>query len=133
VLSPYGDLANSGEDARIAIHGPDVPMGGDGVTSLALVLHELATNAAKYGAFSTPRGHVGVSWSIKHDKLEMLWKEKGGPAVSGAPDREGFGSVLARRSVNGQLDGKLDFDWDASGLIVHISAATERLTSSAVD
>jgi two-component system CheB/CheR fusion protein len=58
----------------------------------------------------------------------LSWEERGGPEIKGAPEREGFGSLLARRSVNGQLDGKLAFDWKAEGLIVNLSVATERLT-----
>ena len=129
VLAPYVDSAATDDDARVTIKGPKVPIGGDAVTSLALVLHELATNAAKYGAFSTPSGCVHVSWTVTKKKLTLLWQERGGPAVDGPPAREGFGSMLARRSMSGQLDGQLDFDWQPEGLTVHLSAAAERLLS----
>ena len=128
VLSPYIDRRHAGKAERVAIAGPDVAVGGDAVTSLALVFHELATNAAKYGAFSTPRGRLHISWVVKKGSLALAWEETGGPKVPGAPAREGFGSLLARRSVQGQLDGALAFDWRADGLMVHLSAPTERLT-----
>ncbi len=125
ILSPY---IEPGAAERVVISGPATPVGGDAVTSLALVMHELATNAAKYGAFSTSGGGVHISWTAKKGRLALTWRESGGPIVSGPPEREGFGSQLARRSVAGQLDGRLAFEWKASGLIVRLSAPTERLT-----
>ena len=129
VLAPYADTAATGDDARTTIKGPIVPISGDAVTSLALVLHELATNAAKYGAFSTPSGRVHISWTLTKQKLSLKWQERGGPTVHGPPTREGFGSKLARRSLVGQLEGDLNFDWQAKGLIVKFSAVAERLLS----
>jgi two-component system CheB/CheR fusion protein len=128
ILLPYVDPAGNGNDRRIVIEGPEVAIGGEAVTSLALVLHELATNAAKYGSLSTRSGRVRISWTVKEDRLALSWEEQGGPLIKGAPEREGFGSLLARRSVNGQLDGKLAFDWNAKGLIVNLSVPMERLT-----
>ncbi|MGI8842037.1 MAG: sensor histidine kinase [Caulobacteraceae bacterium] len=127
-MTPYFDPARSGDDERVVIAGPQTRVGGEAVTSLALVLHELATNAAKYGAFSTERGRVHVSWAAKGGRLLLTWEERGGPPVKGAPAREGFGSLLARRSVAGQLNGELAFDWAAKGLTVRLSAPMERLT-----
>ena len=128
VLAPYENVAETDSVERFVIKGPEVPIGGDAVTSLALVLHELATNAAKYGAFSTPDGQVQITWKVAKKKLSLQWKERGGPALHGPPAREGFGSLLARRSMNGQLNGELSFDWQTEGLTVHFSAATERLS-----
>ena len=128
ILAPYADIAGAGGTDRAVIKGPDVRIGGDAVTSLALVLHELATNAAKYGAFSAPGGRVHVSWKVVKKQLSLQWQERGGPAIDGPPAREGFGSMLARRSINGQLDGELAFDWQTAGLTVHFSAAMERLS-----
>jgi two-component system CheB/CheR fusion protein len=127
ILSPYANPAKTGDKARAVIVGPEIAIGGDAITSLALVLHELATNAAKYGAFSTSVGRVHISWTVEEDQLALVWEEQGGPTVRGAPEREGFGSQLARRSVNGQLGGQLAFDWNPKGLIVRFSAAAERL------
>ena len=102
-------------------------IGGDTMTSFALVFHELATNAAKYGALSTAGGQVAISWSMGEGELLIVWRERGGPAVKAAPVREGFGSQLARRSVHGQLGGQLAYDWDPDGLVVRLSVAAERL------
>jgi two-component system CheB/CheR fusion protein len=62
------------EDARVIIEGPDVPIGGNAVTGIALLLHEIATDAAKYGALSTESGHVNVSWSVWKDELLLAWR-----------------------------------------------------------
>ncbi len=127
ILAPYFDLAATGIEAQIIIEGPEVPIGGEAVTSFALVLHELATNAAKYGALATLDGRIRINWSLKEGNLALTWQERGGPVVRGPPEREGFGSMLARRSVNGQLGGQLSFDWDAEGLTVDLSVPAERL------
>ena len=126
ILLPYSGAVTSGGDARATIEGPDVIIAGEAVTSFALILHELATNAAKYGAYSTLEGRVHVSWTFENEKLEMAWEESGGPIVSSRPEREGFGSRLARTSVN-NLAGELNFDWRSEGLAVRFTAAAERL------
>ena len=129
ILQPFRESGNQADEARADIMGPDVAVEGDAVTSLAMVLHELATNAAKYGAFSNPKGRVHISWSITEHWLELVWVERGGPPVANAPEREGFGSLLARQSISGQLAGQLKFDWNSEGLTVFVSAAAERLAS----
>jgi len=80
--------------------------------SIALLLHEIATNAAKYGALSSPNGRVDVHWSVEKDELLLAWRERGGPPLGGLPDTEGFGSLLARLTVTGQLAGKISRDWN---------------------
>jgi two-component system CheB/CheR fusion protein len=128
VIEPYSDLSDNFVETRASVDGPHVQIGDESVTSFALILHELATNAAKYGAFSTAEGRVSISWLIDQGQLSLAWKERGGPIVSGAPKREGFGSLLARTSAQGQLCGQLTFDWHPEGLTVHLSAAIETLT-----
>ena len=127
VLSPHSKDFSTDERLRLTSHGPDVRVSGDAVTSLAMVLHELGTNAAKYGAFSVPEGQVEISWSIADGELRIVWTEKGGPKVMKAPDQQGFGSVLALNSVESALQGKLVFDWRPEGLIVRISVSLERI------
>ncbi len=129
ILAPHVDLVPKDREARAIVEGSEIVVGGDTVTSLALVLHELATNAAKYGCLSTPDGRLGVTWSIANDILTLAWQERGGPAVAGPPDREGFGSTLARNTVNGQLDGHFDHQWDREGLTASISVPIARLSS----
>ena len=127
VLSPYADPVGTGDSARTEIEGPEIPIGAGASTNVALVVHELATNAAKYGALSVPGGRVHISWTLISGRLVLTWEEKDGPVVTGPPEREGFGSMLARRSVSGGLRGDLDFYWKPTGLIVLVSAEMEHL------
>lgn len=86
---------------------------------LSLVLHELATNAAKYGALSCTTGRLWVEWTFGADGwLHLRWTERGGPLLDGAPARRGFGSKLVERVVRAQLHGTCSFDWNAEGLEV---------------
>jgi two-component system CheB/CheR fusion protein len=124
IVSPYVTQ----EHARVIIEGPYVPISGNAVTGIALLLHEMATNAAKYGALSTETGHVDVSWSMWKDELLLAWRERGGPPLNGAAEKEGFGSLLAWLTVTGQLAGKISRDWNTEGLTVNLSAPLERLT-----
>jgi two-component system CheB/CheR fusion protein len=127
VLSPYADEAASDDTLHAHISGPEVSVGAEAATSVALIVHELATNAAKYGALSVPGGRVGISWSVDEGRLALIWTEVGGPAVKGPPVTEGFGSLLARKSISGQLAGDLTFHWNPQGLEVRLSANLERL------
>jgi CheY-like chemotaxis protein len=82
---------------------------------VALAIHELVTNAAKYGALSTPQGKVALEWRLEDGQLIVQWTEMGGPPVK-APTTEGFGSTMIRANVEGTLDGSIQFDWRAQGL-----------------
>jgi two-component sensor histidine kinase len=99
VLQPY----ENGSPDRIILNGPDVPVGAKAVTGLALVLHETATNAVKYGALSRPDGSIRVTWDTSGDDLRLNWDEIGGPAIDVKPQARGFGSILTERSVTGEL------------------------------
>jgi two-component system CheB/CheR fusion protein len=127
VLSPYADTAASHDSLHAEITGPDIRVGAEAATSIALIVHELATNAAKYGALSRPDGVVRISWVARENRLALTWAEVGGPALKGPPEREGFGSLLARKSISGQLAGELTFHWNPDGLVVHVEADLERL------
>ena len=127
ILKPHGGAADRGQNGRTVADGPHVAVGGDAVTSLSMVLHELATNAAKYGALSGTDGRVDVTWAIKKRFLEITWAEHGGPPVNGPPERDGFGSMLAQNSIRGQLGGQIDYDWNPAGLIIHLTVTVERL------
>ena len=127
VLAPYADPAGTSDSARTEIDGPEIAVGTQAATNVALVVHELATNAAKYGALSVPGGRVCVSWAIDNGRLALSWEEKDGPLITAPPEREGFGSILARKSVSGGLHGDLTFHWKPGGLVVLVSAETERL------
>jgi two-component system CheB/CheR fusion protein len=105
VLSPYFHGHDGDRRDRFTLSGPPVPLGVQAVTTFALILHELARNAAKYGAPSVDEGSVSVGWSFDGDNLVLNWKEGGGPKLSGTPKTEGFGTVLSNHSVRGQLGG----------------------------
>lgn len=125
ILSPFVD-GDDDDDLRIVITGPDIPIGGHAVTSVALLLHEFATNAAKYGALSSPTGRVHVEWASAADELALTWNEKGGPAINGEPESEGFGTLFARGATS-QLDARISREWLPEGLIIRLTTPLERL------
>lgn len=106
-------------EAQVRIEGPGAKLSPAVALSLGMVFHELATNAAKYGALSTADGCVRVGWSAGDCGLTLTWQESGGPAVS-ASRGEGFGSQLIRRTVEGGLRGKVDIDYRPRGLTCRI-------------
>ena len=81
-----------------------------------MAFHELASNAAKYGAFSVEKGHVNLSWSEADRQLAIEWREEGGPTVQ-APGRRGFGSRLIERGLARELDGTVELDFNPSGVV----------------
>jgi two-component sensor histidine kinase len=88
--------------------------------AVAVVLHELATNASKYGALSDAKGQIRLTWSRSEDgQLVLRWTELGGPRVN-APERKGFGSRLIEGTIS-QLGGKAHFDWRSEGLVCEIA------------
>ncbi|CAN7623073.1 PAS domain S-box protein [Phenylobacterium sp. LjRoot219] len=126
IVSPYGSDADQ-VGGRLIIAGPDITLSGGVVTSFALLLHEFATNAAKYGALSVPEGHLSILCSNDDQAFHMSWEERGGPRIDRRDDGEGFGSLLARSAVQGQLGGSIAQDWKPEGLAIHLSVARERL------
>lgn len=103
--------------SRFSVSGPEVMLEPKGVLGLALMLHELSTNAIKYGALSNAEGKIGITWSREPDgQLSFIWTESGGPPVT-APLRTGFGSKLIERGLTGYLGGTVSLDYVPSGLI----------------
>jgi PAS domain S-box-containing protein len=127
ILSPYTAQPDVPDSARVVMDGPFVALSVRAVTTLALVIHELATNAAKYGALSVEEGRLRITWISAADTLVMKWEESGGPALTGLPTSEGFGTVLSNHSVRSQLGGTLSRQWDERGLSVELSVPLERL------
>ena len=132
ILQPFTGPTEQGQPSRATVDGPAVIVRGDAVASLSMVLHELATNAAKYGALSETAGRLTVTWLIDKQRLEMTWVEHGGPHIEEPPKRGGFGSMLAQSSIKGQLDGQIDYDWNPNGLIIKLSVKLERLALARV-
>jgi two-component sensor histidine kinase len=98
------------------LDGPDLMLEPKPAQALAMTLHELATNAAKYGALSADSGRVEIEWSrTAEDQIALRWAESGGPHVR-PPTREGFGTQLMQAMIRGQLKGKIGFDWRPQGL-----------------
>lgn len=114
---------------RIVIAGDDVAVGERSATALALIMHEQATNAMKYGGLSTEGGSVRLTGRREGGSYVLTWAERGGPAVSAPPSRQGFGTVLAQRSVAGQLDGAIEQDWAPDGLVMRLVVPVDNLAS----
>jgi two-component system, chemotaxis family, CheB/CheR fusion protein len=118
-LEPYRQES----EARLALDGPPVALKPAAALALGLVVHELATNATKYGALSNSDGRVSVGWRIdrgERHSLALTWRESNGAVVK-KPKRKGFGTELIEREVSGALGGKAAFDYAADGLKVRIS------------
>lgn len=103
---------------RVRLTGDDATFDDQAATSVALLFHELATNAAKYGSLSVEGGYVDLETRREGARFILTWRETGGPPISGPPARAGFGSSLATLSVEGQLGGRLERTWDVGGLRV---------------
>jgi two-component sensor histidine kinase/DNA-binding response OmpR family regulator len=110
-FAPYRAAGNE----RVSTRGPVVLLPPATAQTIALAVHELATNAAKYGALSTDTGRVDLTWQTKSGKLELVWAESGGPEIT-PPDRFGYGSRAIIAGIERQLGGLVNFDWQASGL-----------------
>jgi PAS domain S-box-containing protein len=125
ILQPYDD--NTSRE-RISTSGPNVVVGAASVTSLALALHESATNAVKYGALSEPNGAIRIKWATQGNDFRLDWEETGGPAIVVIPNTHGFGSVLTERSIISQLGGKIEYDWQRKGLKLRMTVPLDRLS-----
>ena len=124
ILSPYPAL----EEGRIAIGGEDFTIDDRAATPIALLAHELATNAVKYGSLSVPDGKVAIRTERVDDAMRLTWIERDGPVVTGAPTREGFGTRLAELSIVNQLGGQFVRDWPAEGMEATATVPLARLS-----
>lgn len=125
LFSPYTE---EGREARIRLDGGAFEIQETAVTPIALIFHELATNAVKYGALSTSDGHVELVIAMEGDDVAMLWKEVGGPVVREPEgDARGFGSDLLEMSAERQLGGSAERHWDENGLRIDIRLPAARL------
>jgi PAS domain S-box-containing protein len=121
-LSPFADLIGS----RIVVDGPKLRLSTTAAQSIGLVLHELATNAGKYGALSTEAGQVEIRWRIaEDDTFAMSWAERDGPPVS-TPTRRGFGTVVMEAMTGYSMDGSVDLDYAPSGLTWRLTCPAAR-------
>lgn len=123
-LAPY----SLGDQIRLA--GPEVQLLPATAQTLALALHELFTNSAKYGALSTRSGRLAIDWQVEDELLTLSWEESGGPLVM-APKSRGFGTRSLLASVESQLGGQAQFDWRAEGLLCRLEVPLTRRTATA--
>jgi PAS domain S-box-containing protein len=115
------ELAAMAEEDRITFdYGADVRLNPKAAVALGMGIHELATNAVKYGALSAPGGRVTVTWTIEQDLLRLVWTERGGPLVS-PPVRRGFGARLLERGLAAELSGGVELTYDTLGLVCHMA------------
>jgi two-component sensor histidine kinase len=115
------------ERAPSTLEGPPVALGEQAVNHLALVFHELATNAAKYGSLSREGGAVGVAWMVDGDKVRMTWTETGASEVE-EPSATGFGTKLVETTIE-RIGGKIEREWRPEGLCVRIGLPKATLTT----
>jgi two-component sensor histidine kinase len=128
ILRPH--IAVDGQPgARFSVSGPAIQCSQRAANGIALVLHELATNALKYGALQADDGHIDVNWRVQADQLMLSWTERGGPEITTAPEANGFGSTLARKMVIRQFGGDLRYDWRPGGLTVSIDLPVDQLSA----
>lgn len=124
-LAPFVDMASG----RIVLSGPDVSLQSDVVLPFSMSLHELCTNALKYGSLSSEAGTVSIRWAIlphqDGDKLEFIWQERGGPTV-GVQLRKGFGSKVIEQVLPSNTGGEVELVYDPAGLICRITILAEK-------
>jgi len=122
-LAPYA----TGE--QIAFSGSNIRLQPATAQTLAMALHELVTNSAKYGALSTLSGRLTIKWEVEGEILQMLWEERNGPLVE-KPASRGFGTRSVIASIESQLGGKALFDWCSEGLICRLLVPLMRQTAT---
>lgn len=115
--------------SRFKLSGPPVPLRPEAAVSLAMATHELCTNAAKYGALTSPDGYVEISWELSEQRFELNWIEHGGPPAS-PPERRGFGSRMIERVLAGELHGKAHLDYGPLGFRCRVEAPASSLCAN---
>jgi two-component sensor histidine kinase len=125
LLAPYDDTGAFSGRIRVAV--PRMGVGERSASTLAMVVHELATNSVKHGALSAHAGALDISSSAEDDEVFLVWAETGGPSMNEQPEMRGFGSKMISRSVSSQLGGSLDYDWQPAGLVATLRMRKSRL------
>lgn len=121
ILEPFG--VNEDQAARFSIDGDDVFLKPDAALAFAMMFHELASNAAKYGALSNDAGHVDIVWRTESgsqgEQLRLTWRERGGPPVA-RPEHKGFGSRLIERMLAKEIDGEVSLSYEPGGAVCEV-------------
>lgn len=116
LLAPYDNVGAFASRIRVAV--PRMGLGEKAATSLALVIHELATNSLKYGALSNDTGLLDISGTLIQDEVEIVWSEQAGAGAQAPTLPEGYGSKLLHRTISGQLGGSINYEWVEGGVVV---------------
>lgn len=116
------------EPSRFGISGPLVELSSKTALAMALTLHELATNAIKYGALTQESGQIAITWSVIDGAFAFEWRESGGPPIQ-APTRHGFGSRMIERALAGYFQGTTSVDYAVTGLVFTLRGPVEALTA----
>jgi two-component sensor histidine kinase len=111
---------------RFTVEGPELRLGPKSAVAFSMAVHELATNAVKYGALAREAGHVDVRWSAADGRFRWQWRESGGPPVA-APARRGFGSRMIERALALQFSGQATIDYEAAGIVCTIDAPLDAM------
>lgn len=127
LLEPYETAQPARRRFRF-LQAYDRIIGSQTVTCLALIVHELSTNAIKHGALSTADGTIFITCREQDGELQLIWTERGGPSIRRAPRHVGFGSTLAQRCIGGHLGGTISHSWQRRGLKVRIGVPLDHLT-----
>lgn len=127
LLAPYDDLGAFSGRVRVSV--PRMGVGESAATTMALIIHELATNSVKHGALSSAHGTLDVSCTAVDGDVTLVWMERGGPPVVAPSGSSGFGSKLVDRAVSGQLGGSISYDWPPEGAIVTLKLDKDRLAT----
>ena len=125
LLAPYDDQGAFAGRIRVSV--PRMGVGAGAATTLALVIHELATNSVKYGALSVASGMLDVSCTVQGQDVVMTWTERGGPEVMPPENARGFGSALVTRTMSSQLGGGITYQWPKEGAIATLRMVKDRL------
>ncbi len=126
LLAPY-DGITIGDRVHVSV--PEIRVGETAVTTLALIIHELATNSIKYGALAVEAGVIDLTCVADGGFVVMVWKERGGPPTAAPTAPLGFGSKLLSQSVTGQFQGAVAFDWPPEGIVVTMRMNKGRLAA----
>jgi two-component sensor histidine kinase len=127
LLAPYDDMGAFSGRVRVGV--PRMGVGEAAATTLALVVHELATNSLKYGALSAPTGTLDVSSTPDDGDVVLVWTERGGPPVAAPTSPEGYGTRLVARTMSRQLGGSIHYDWSKEGAIVTLRINKDHLAA----
>jgi two-component sensor histidine kinase len=113
---------------RFSLQGPPVHCGEQASNRMALIFHELTTNAVKYGALKREEGHIDISWRRAGENLAIRWAESGGPPIETPPETLNFGTTLAADTVTRRFNGTLNYEWPPEGMVAEITIPFDALS-----